>query len=459
MIDFAVEWSEPGDVVDPIAGAWGTGCLSVGGEPLWGRTLENEDALAWSWCDLLEQLADNWQWLLLEQGCPLDLRPLNPRGLRDAAEVRWGSMTYQQVEAEDEVLHRWERRHGLHRGLGALYVRSLFVLREGLQMVVWSDSELWRAPLIEVVSDLKTIGEAIAARVGESDAPQAKALVERWRQREAIPAAQRIRIEAAVPDVAVAPLLAAVQGQALLQEVPVLAAARMTRSHPLTDEERATIRAAVLRLVPTPTAKGLIELTADARAWFAAQCLEYERSYDQGYQFARWLRERLGKQGRIDLDGLLCKWGVAVEAGDFYRGLDAMAVWTETSAAILLNQRGIHSRYVGGRRATLAHEIAHLLLDRDGALPVAEVLGGAVPEHVEVRARAFAAELLAPQEELVVWVGKAVPGDSKLLRRLADRYRASEQLVAWQLINSGALEDWSPAHSAHVHRVAGRFPG
>ena len=50
-------------------------------------------------------------------------------------------------------------------------------------------------------------------------------------------------------------------------------------------------------------------------------------------------------------------------------------------------------------RATFAHEIAHLLLDRTTALPLAEVLGGRPVGNTEERARAFAAQLLLPKEE------------------------------------------------------------
>jgi hypothetical protein len=37
----------------------------------------------------------------------------------------------------------------------------------------------------------------------------------------------------------------------------------------------------------------------------------------------------------------------------------------------------------GAMRFTLAHELCHLLVDRKGSLPVAEVLGGATPNRPE----------------------------------------------------------------------------
>lgn len=62
-----------------------------------------------------------------------------------------------------------------------------------------------------------------------------------------------------------------------------------------------------------------------------------------------------------------------------------------------MNNNGTYSRYRTGRRATLAHEICHLLVDRKDALPLVDVFGGQVDEEVEKRARAFVAELLLPQ--------------------------------------------------------------
>jgi len=89
-------------------------------------------------------------------------------------------------------------------------------------------------------------------------------------------------------------------------------------------------------------------------------------------------------------------------------------------------------------RATLAHEIGHLLLDRTGALPVAEVMGGRMSSHVEMRARAFAAELLVPERV----AGQAISGvqnqkDLKgVVLRLVEFYGASREIVAWQAYNA-----------------------
>ena len=53
---------------------------------------------------------------------------------------------------------------------------------------------------------------------------------------------------------------------------------------------------------------------------------------------------------------------------------------------MLLNLDARYASSSGRRRATLAHEICHLLVDRGSALPLVEVLGGRTAEHVERRA-------------------------------------------------------------------------
>lgn len=106
---------------------------------------------------------------------------------------------------------------------------------------------------------------------------------------------------------------------------------------------------------------------------------------------------------------------------------------------MVVNAEGQHARWPSGRRATLAHEVCHLLFDAHHALPVAEALGGRMPRDLEQRARAFAAELLLPRSV----VAAQFDGDAlATVRRAAIRYGVSKELAAWQLRNSGVeLED------------------
>jgi Zn-dependent peptidase ImmA (M78 family) len=120
--------------------------------------------------------------------------------------------------------------------------------------------------------------------------------------------------------------------------------------------------------------------------------------------------------------------------------LDAIACFGDRSGpAVLVNPNGRHAHSAGGRRATLAHEIAHLLLDRGRGLLAAEVFGGSTPVRLERRARAFAAELLLPREV----ASRALAHASSLKHasgELEERYGVSRQVVGWQLKNGPGWE-------------------
>ena len=103
---------------------------------------------------------------------------------------------------------------------------------------------------------------------------------------------------------------------------------------------------------------------------------------------------------------------------------------------MLLNSDARHAGNSGRRRATLAHEICHLLVDRAASLPLVEVLGGKTAKHTEQRARAFAAELLLPRE-IAAQVFSDFEGDeARAVRSLRSRFGVSSELLAWQARNS-----------------------
>ena len=65
-------------------------------------------------------------------------------------------------------------------------------------------------------------------------------------------------------------------------------------------------------------------------------------------------------------------------------------------SAILVNGRYGANAGEAGRRFTLAHELCHLLFDRERGRPLAIASGPWAPRAIEQRANAFAAMLLMP---------------------------------------------------------------
>ncbi len=217
----------------------------------------------------------------------------------------------------------------------------------------------------------------------------------------------------------------------------LLAAARMSVPRTAPTVVRTIVEK--MRSVPKGDTRRIDDLAA-----IAADIVDpSRRPHVQGEQLARWLREYLkySPEHRIEPAEILKELGVHVDEFDANDdGIDAVACWgPHHGPAILINLLG---RHVEQRRTTLAHELIHLILDRKGALPLAEVLGGNVSLPVEQRARAFAPELLLPQE--VAGREFAMSGQTPKLvaAKLAFKFGVSQEIVAWQAYNSGHQLDW-----------------
>ena len=157
---------------------------------------------------------------------------------------------------------------------------------------------------------------------------------------------------------------------------------------------------------------------------------------------------------RVDPDKILRSWGVEIQEFPIPdSNLDAVAVWGAChTPTILLNPVGPRSRQVKGQRVTLAHEMCHILVDLDGALPVVDVLGlsGNVHRAIEQRANAFAAEFLLPRFEGFNFIKKALnfvydqaernTALERAIGELAEVYGLSHETVAWQILNSHSVE-------------------
>ena len=106
-------------------------------------------------------------------------------------------------------------------------------------------------------------------------------------------------------------------------------------------------------------------------------------------------------------------------------------------ALAIVNKAGPLSRTAAGERATLAHELCHVLFDASAERPVGQVeRSGRTSSPIEKRANAFAAELLLPR---AVLRRVAVRGflTRENLRAVARRYRVGIELASWQATNTG----------------------
>ncbi|MFP4171860.1 MAG: ImmA/IrrE family metallo-endopeptidase [Candidatus Hydrogenedentota bacterium] len=430
---------------------WGYGSLSFLGDAIWVSEDESgeEAPLWWTWLDLLEFLGKWWPWLTLEESYPIPLipPPVYPAHLQREAERRWEDRPGRLTQPEEEAVHRFHCRHDLAMALKGIFVPSLIILRQGRQYLI-SDAAFARTvprPYHEVVETLEEVGSLIADYVREGKHPRQQAALELWETR-----ARRSREEGLVIRTGLSreelERLAVTQDPATFWEYnaedsendsELVAAARMTCA--LTHERQADIlghiRAAEKRAIPE-----LDELTRRFREEF----VERDRWHEQGYWAAAWLRGQLGQEVResVDPETLLRAWGVAINEVHYPESkLEAIAAWGPKHGPVIFvnTAEGIRPSHSYGKRTTLAHEIAHLLIDRDRALPVAEVLGGFTPAHAEKRARAFAAEFLLPREAAVEVLRNAESLGTSMDKLQRD-YEVSREVAAWQILNSKAFD-------------------
>lgn len=125
------------------------------------------------------------------------------------------------------------------------------------------------------------------------------------------------------------------------------------------------------------------------------------KPWDDGYRLALDLLDDLGlsdQSGPFDLDGLLGRWQVDVrdEALDQIGPLGVALAGPALIPTIVINRDQVVNQHAFGRRFTIAHELCHLLFDRDRARQIAHSSGQWAPPSVEQRANAFAAMLLMP---------------------------------------------------------------
>ena len=401
-------------------------CATLGETKVWDAE--------WTWIELLEHLAANWKYLRWEEDAPIEVDVDSPSDIEAQAAQRFREGS-EPAEAED-LFFTFCQSHDLARALQGAWLPRLWVLRRGLEFHVWSEFAQTRLPESALIGELERLGETVLERLSGASDPRSREAEQAWRTRNSGSAAQLVSIATGLSSDVV---IEAAGGEDHVSEFweveddpagELLAAARMVGS-PASPRAIRAIGEAIRAIGPVAT-PALDELAAKA-----SETLTDVEPYLQGYELARWLRVQLGRETQpINPKRGLVRWGVQIENMETDPNLDAICCWGKRHGpAVIVNTKGRHAQGSGGRRATLAHEIAHLLVDRGRALPFAEVLGGRAPRAAEQRARAFAAEFLLPREVAKAAVEQG--GVESALQECLSKYRVSNPLAAWQILNSG----------------------
>ena len=454
-----IEWSGPATAATGSDLSRGKALLWIAGELLWGEragTLLVPKELVW--IDFLEFVSRVWCYLRWEEGYPLGLQPREPSLLRVEASARWERLSEDRAQEEERQVSAFEERHDLARGLAGDDLPSVRFIREGKQMWLDSPRRTVLRPLTEVIEQLSAIGDAINDRIASSDEPRVRTVTELWRRREDRSPMELAEIVTGLSADTIRWIADAVPSEGLeldvhhgdFQITEVLAAARQMVGSLEPDTVRAAI-AAIAELPRIDTAK-LDRLSDEAEG--SLFHLGTSKPYVQGYTLANWFRKvsDIEISRPVEPDELLKDLGVLVKEFDLPdEALDAIACWgARHGPAVVLNRAGRHAQTLPGRRSTLAHEFCHLLIDREGALPLVEVLNGRSPWRVEARAKAFAAELLLPRRR----AEEAVRSSSDIVavvEELRSEYGVSREIAIRQIKNGGTL--LSPPQSAILERM------
>ncbi len=442
---FSLKWSgvQTGSAAEVTRGEV---VLWVDGRPIWGAWDEGISetgevvGIEWTWVELLEFLAEAWPHLEWEQSYPLPLNPRSPMALETEIEkLRTDESPEYADGVHDEVLSFLEV-HDLARSLQGATAEPVRFLRQGFQCIVSTRNGSTLLPIDDVLQTLQDVGDAVATRLALSGDGRARFVLKRWEARDRSTDTEFVlRYGAGLEEssrVVVEPYLIVRDGRYFEDEI--LAAARMAAD--LIDDEALGRLLGEISKIEKRETPALDNIETRVKEAVTAT----QMAWEQGYSLARAARPLLPdthSEGRVEIERVLESLGVQVMKVSLGADvLDAIAVFGKNHGpAILVNEDGRHAQGEMGRRATLCHELCHLLFDREGALPFAEALGPFAPEIPEKRARAFAAELILPQQEALTREIEGHPASreewQELVDNLGHEFGASQEIAAWQLVN------------------------
>jgi IrrE N-terminal-like domain len=143
----------------------------------------------------------------------------------------------------------------------------------------------------------------------------------------------------------------------------------------------------------------------------------------------------------VDVEGILEQLGVQFgEVSLTDSTVRSVCMLSGSSAAIGINPGFVRGDSLEVRRFSLAHELGHLLLDRDRAVELAIASGPWAPRDLERRANAFAAAFLMPSrlvERLLDQAPSVSPEDQ--VRLVAAELQAPFTSAIDRLRNLGVL--------------------
>lgn len=440
------------------AQGWGSGLLSLQGQPFWyGGEANEPKELHWTWVDLLEHLGRYWPELTTEAPWPnprLALVMQQGQDFWTHAEDHWSEMSATRAQTQEQALLDFVRPRNLAHAWKGLSLPAVYCYRQGHDVLICPEGQAQTQTAFNAFSKcLVDLGNAIAQGLNDTRHPRALAAKQAWHTRHSTPLLRQISITTGYDEATLQQL----QGKQTTRKFwqlptsandedfatnPLLAAARITHPMQLDIATQQNILN-TLRELPVVAKAGhqLDKLASEiGNAWHQPRW----KPHSQGYAMARQYRQMRGiaKETPFPIHETLEQLGVIIRHVELgCAALQAIAVWGCQGPAIVLNADADSATcHMHVQRIVLAHELCHLLIDRHHALSAADVLGGHVITRVEQRAKAFAAELLLPRLDAVQAYLAQTTEDTALrdaTAHLVEQYQVSPIVAKTQILNSG----------------------
>ena len=445
---FQIRWS-PGEATDALEASCGELGAWVDNECVWGKAEgETWTGVEWPLIEVLEHLSRVWPFLIHEERDPfgiIDPASAPPSRLRALLEAQW--RLNPSTDEDERLLARFELTHDLSKAFNGAWPPFLWLVRCGAKFLIESTQVLRWFDDCLIIQSLEQLGDEIADKIQPYTDGRGLAALNQWSQRRNTSLRRLLNISTGLP----VPILEEISGN-----LPFDIFWELNNSQPFECRELVAAARMASQCLSTKSLSNVLGFLRETKRHetpkLDAFCQEYtsrfanrpfEKPYEEGHFAAEWLREKehLGTAPLVESELLLNSWNVEIgRLALDERGIDAIAAWGPLHGPlVLLNTNGSHVRHLGALNVTLAHEICHLIIDRQEALPVAEVLGGKVMESVEARARAFAAELLLPRSQAYMFFRDQVDRGYKIesvVRQLSRRFMVSKEVVAWQIRNA-----------------------
>jgi Zn-dependent peptidase ImmA (M78 family) len=487
---FLTDPHEGAAIDQEVAASWGALELWVEGQNLCTHVDQGETLSSTHWylLPLLEWLAESWDPLLHEERLPV--RNSGDDAVASMFETRFAP----PLAREDEALrwesewYEWHQRHGLRAAADGGLLPNVYVRRFRDQVELsWDDEPVPGMPEdfaftctrgaarldpVQVAGPLHeaalAAAEQLAVRLPSST--RLSALVRKLRELE-LPAHRELRVSWLA---GLSPLRSPAESadgsrsswRRIVDTIRSLGNKEAAEAALAVDDsplvvvgscQAALLFGAVAPTVTEPDVRRLAEVLVtqydsnrtDTEAWSVAHPSHVklgEPAWQQGYELAEELHDQLQQDDDwVDVEAFLAELRVDIlrrELDDHrIRGISLHG--PKHRPTIVVNDRSRFGTSSGSLRFTLAHELCHLLFDRELGRQLAVASGPWAPRDVERRANAFAAMFLMP----IHLVRRAVadlpdpPESMEGVTAVATRLRVSRRAAVEHLYNLTLMDE------------------